>query len=55
MLFFDFETRNVFTHNFVKQTPYYNRIKHCHGDKEIKSFKLFDQLWDGGERCDVAG
>lgn len=42
MIFFDFETRNVFSHNFVKQEPYYNRIKHCHGNKEIKSIKLFD-------------
>lgn len=33
--------------------PYYNKLVHKKGNKIVKEEQFFDQLWEGGERCDV--
>jgi hypothetical protein len=33
--------------------PYYNKLLHKKGENVVSEQMFFDQLWEGGERCDV--
>lgn len=48
-IYIDFET-------YLKdgvQIPYYNHLQHMVGDNVVTKTSYFDQLWEGGVRCNV--